>query len=375
MSLRERRWVPRLRGDDDLAGRIRCASGTLRGVDPVTHAVAGAVLARATAPKTPGPDTLSLRARIVAGTAAAAFPDVDDVLNAISPIVYLEHHRGITHSILLLPAWALLLAWICARVAGDPRGVRPWYGVCLLGLASHVVLDLITSFGTMLLAPFSTHRFALGTTFIIDLWFTGILLAGLAGSLVFRRSRAPAAIASLMLIVYVVGQGILKQEAEAFARRYAEDARFADARVAAHPRPVSPFNWTVFVVSGERIAFAHVNLRRRHAKPTPTPQTGFIATLDAAYRPLDDVRWQTRPVFGEGTQRALAMVAWRAEALAFFRWFADLPALDGIGPEGRCVWFRDLRFETPGRRVTPFRYGVCRDGADGPWRLLDPGDT
>ena len=69
------------------------------------------------------------------------------------------------------------------------------------------------------------------------------------------------------------------------------------------------------------------------------------------------------------------MAAWRADALAFFRWFADLPALDGVGLDGRCVWFRDLRFETPGRGVTPFRYGVCRDGADGHWRLLDPGDT
>ena len=344
-------------------------------MDPITHAVAGAVLARATAPKAPGPKTLSLRARILAGTAAAAFPDVDYVLNAISPIVYLEHHRGITHSILLLPAWALVLAWACARVARDPRGYRPWFGVCLLGLASHVAGDLITSFGTMLLAPVSRHRFALGTTFIIDLWITGILLAGLAGSLVFRGSRAPAAVASVVLIGYIAGQGLMKREAEAFARRYADDARLVDARVAAHPRPVSPFNWTVFVVSGERIAFAHVNLLRRHAKPAPTPETGFIATLDAAYRPLDDARWLTRMAFGDGSQRSLAMAAWRADALAFFRWFADLPALDGISAEGRCVWFRDLRFETPGRGVTPFRYGVCREGVDSRWQLLPPEDT
>lgn len=344
-------------------------------MDPLTHALAGAVLARATAPKAPGPNGLSLRARIVAGTAAAVFPDVDYALNAISPIVYLEYHRGITHSVLLLPAWALLLAWSCARVARDPRGYRPWFGICVLGLASHVAGDLITSFGTVLLAPISTRRFALGTTFIIDLWFTGILLAGLVGSIAVRRSRVPAAIASLLLVAYVILQAVLKQEAEAFARRHADDLRVADARVAAHPRPVSPFNWTVFVVSGERIALAHVNLRRRQAKPAPTAQTGFIATLDAAYRPLDDARWQARTLFGEPPQRAIAQSAWNADALAFFRWFADIPAVDWISVDRRCVWFRDLRFEAPGRAATPFRYGVCRDDVGQRWRLLPPEDA
>jgi hypothetical protein len=31
------------------------------------------------------------------------------------------------------------------------------------------------------------------------------------------------------------------------------------------------------------------------------------------------------------------------------------------------VWFRDLRFETPGRGNTPFIYGMCGKG-DGPWQ-------
>ena len=30
----------------------------------------------------------------------------------------------------------------------------------------------------MILAPFSDWRAAIGTTFIIDLWFSGIILAG-----------------------------------------------------------------------------------------------------------------------------------------------------------------------------------------------------
>ena len=110
---------------------------------------------------------------------------------------------------------------------------------------------------------------------------------------------------------------------------------------------------------------------RRQAKPEPTPDSGFIARLDAPYRPLDDARWQTRTRFGETQQeRALARSAWTSNDLAFFRWFADVPAYDGTAPGTSCVWFRDLRFETPGRGGgTPFRYGVCRDGPDDRWRL------
>jgi inner membrane protein len=339
-------------------------------MDTLTHALTGAVLARATASGTPDPHKLSVRARVLAGAAAAAVPDVDFVLGYVSPVVYLENHRGLTHSILLLPLWALMLAWAFSRIARDPRGPRPWFGVCALGVASHIAGALITSFGTMILAPVSRDRFGIGTTFIIDLWFTGILAAGLVGSLILRRSRVPAVVASLVLVGYVGVQAIQKEEAERFGARYAAEQKIPAATVEAHPRPVSPFNWTVFVSTGERIDFAHVNLRRREAKADPGPDAGFIARLDAPYRPLDDARWQTRTRYGETQQqRALARSAWEASELAFFRWFADLPAYDGTAPGTSCVWFRDLRFETPGRGVTPFRYGVCRDGPDDRWRL------
>jgi len=339
-------------------------------MDTLTHALTGAVLARATASGTPGPNELSVRARVLAGAAAAAFPDIDHALGYVSPVVYLEYHRGLTHSILLLPLWALMLAWTCSRIARDRRGTRPWFGVCALGIAVHIAGDLITSFGTMILAPVSNHRFGIGTTFIIDPWFTGIMVAGLVGSLIFRHSRVSAVVASLALVSYVGVQAIAKEEAEHFGARYAHAQKLPGAKVDAHPRPVSPFNWTVFVTSDERIDYAHVNVLRRQVKPEPTRDAGFIARLDAPYRPLDDARWQTRTRYGESQQeQALARSAWRASEFAFFRWFADLPAYDGTAPGTSCVWFRDLRFEMPGRGLTPFRYGVCRDGPDDRWRL------
>ena len=42
----------------------------------------------------------------------------------------------------------------------------------------------------------------------------------------------------------------------------------------------------------------------------------------------------------------------------------------GSGPAGQfCANFVDLRFITPGRDETPFRYGLC--GGEGGWRLFE----
>lgn len=339
-------------------------------MDPLTHALAGAALARATAPRHAPGDRLSVRARVVAGTVAAVFPDIDGLLLYVSPVAYLDQHRGLTHSVLLLPLWSFLLAWLFALIARDRRGWRRWFGICALGIASHTVLDLVTSYGTMLAAPVSWHRFSLRTTFIIDLWLSSFLVAGLLASVAFRRSRVPAIAACAAVVAYVGFQFALQERAVAFGVAHAVANRLDGATVVAHPRPVSPFNWSVYVLEGERIHATHVNLIRRRAEPEPPVDAGFIERLDAPYRPLDDATWDVHSRFGESdAERTLARSAWLADELAFFRRFAELPVYDGTTPGSRCVWFFDLRFAAPGRNVLPFRYGVCRAAADARWRV------
>ena len=69
-------------------------------------------------------------------------------------------------------------------------------------------------------------------------------------------------------------------------------------------------------------------------------------------------------------EQAVARSAWESGALEFFRWFAEKPAYAGTTSGSTCVWFVDLRFDTPGRPLTPFRYGACRDAPSAPWRLV-----
>lgn len=334
-------------------------------MDTLTHALSGALLARATAPQN---DALPLARRVTLGALAAAFPDIDFVTSYVSPLTYLYHHRGVTHSLLMLPLWAVAVGFLCALLYRDRAR---WHSYALLigaGIAIHILGDLITAFGTMIFAPLSDARIAWSTTFIIDLWFTGIIVTGLLLSAAWRRSRLPAVAGLAVLCGYVGLQYVQQQRALEFGAAYAREQGWRDAVVSASPRPVSPYNWMVIVEAGERYRYALVNLRRDVPR---TDTDGFIAALDAAYLPLSQAAWVDASRFGGSeTERAFAREAWSAPGFAFYRWFAAYPALLKVERNGTesCAWFHDLRFLTPGRASWPFRYGHCRDGA-GDWRL------
>jgi len=330
-------------------------------VDTLTHALSGALLARAMAPAAV---PRAIPRRVAAGFFACAAPDLDFIAGLAGPVAYLENHRGVTHSLVLLPLWAIGVAWVLARLLREPQGWRALYAISAAAIALHIACDVITSYGTMIFAPLSDWRAAIGTTFIIDLWFSGIILAGLIASAIAWRSRLPASAAIAVLAGYVGFQFVQRQHALEFARQYADAHALTYAHVDAQPRPVSPFNWTVFVSDDERHRFAHINLVRREPRRYQ-PGDGFIARIDSPYLPLDQAIWVRRTRYGE-VEQATAREAWNSAALGFFRWFAAEPAFDGSTDGGSCVWFVDLRFVTPGRDLTPFQFGACRES--GQWR-------
>jgi len=294
------------------------------------------------------------------------------VVGFAGPVAYLAQHRGVTHSLILLPLWALVLSWILAKILREPRGWRALYGITAMGIALHIAGDVITGFGTIVFAPFSSWRAAIGTTFIIDLWFSGIIVAGLVFSVFFRKTRIPSLAALAFLAGYVGFQYLQKEKALEFGVEYARTKAMKDARITAHPRPPTPFNWTVFVSDDDAHRFSHVNLLRKEPKAY-RPGDGFIARIDAPYLPLGGAIWVTRSRYGE-TDRDFIREAWNSDAMPVYRWFVDLPAFDGLSRDPACAFFVDLRFLTPGRDAMPFRYGACRDRPGAPWRLQPPAD-
>lgn len=338
-------------------------------MDTLTHALSGALLGRAIAPSQAA--AVTPRDCVALGFFAAAFPDVDVAFSVISPLAYLLYHRGITHSFLLLPLWAFAVAWVWSRVRRNPAGLKAYFVVSALAIAIHILGDLITSFGTLILSPLSDRRFELGTTFIIDLWFSGIILAGLLACWLVRRSRVPAVVGLLLLAGYVAFQSVQQREAVVVGENYAREQGFDDYRVVALPRPVSPFNWMIVVEQPRTYHYAFVNLRRDRALAA-TPDDGFIRRLDVAYEPAASARWMRALRFGAGETVPLAQQVWEQPNFGFFRWFAALPVIAEVehGNPSTCVWFRDLRFLSPGRPTWPFVYGMCRaDG--GAWKAYE----
>lgn len=338
-------------------------------MDTLTHALSGALLARATEPKS---STLPRATRMWLGFWAAAFPDSDFVLSFVDPLLYLTTHRGLTHSIVLLPLWAVGLGLTFFLLLRRRYPWRTLAAVCLLGIGAHIVGDLITAFGTMLFAPLSDTRVAWPTTFIIDPYFTGIIVIGLIGAALWRDTRTPAVLALALLTGYIGFQGVLHQRAATVGHDYA--ARVGGtAKVHALPQPFTPFHWLVVVEQPDRYHLAYVSLWRSEPAPAPPPDAHWLRRHLSVYDPSDQARWTDVARFGTARHAPLAREVWESDALAAYRHFALLPALFAAdGPDDRvCLWFEDLRFTLVGRDM-PFRYGACRRG--GEWQAYRYGE-
>jgi membrane-bound metal-dependent hydrolase YbcI (DUF457 family) len=154
-------------------------------MDTITHGIAGALLSKAAFR---GRDLWPLKAldkpRLVTWVLvlAAVFPDADVIREFFSSdqMLIVTWHRSITHSLVCLPFWALLLAYLTRGVARWRKWESPsfaaLFGLWAVGIFSHILLDLATSFGTMIWSPIKWSRPAWDILFIVDFTFTAILL-------------------------------------------------------------------------------------------------------------------------------------------------------------------------------------------------------
>lgn len=342
-------------------------------MDNLTHSLSGLVTARLVPAR-----NLSMRSRYIAGALAANFPDLDIVLAPVSSELYLMHHRGETHSLVLLPLWAFLLSWLFAKMFRSPGGWRDFYALTAVVLLVHIFGDWITGYGTQLFAPFTRETYSLGTTFIIDPLLTLLLLLGFLGSLLWKASPRAAQASAVMVMALIAIQFYWKQQALETGEAYARTQGWQNVQVSAEPRPVSPFNWTVIIREPEHYHYAHLKLNADTRQSPPADANWLVRAL-AEFQPPALASWKTTAKFGDGQDGMLARDIWARPEFAFFRWFASAPALYRIDhhAHGSCVWFEDLRFAAPGRE-SPFRFGLCgpdwqtyrlgRDGQAAPFR-------
>lgn len=340
-------------------------------MDPITHTLSGALLVRTMQPDCPEQLRERQRQQILVGGVAAAFPDIDIVLRLIDTLTYLNWHQGLTHSLVMLPGWAWLLAYLCARWLRQRAAWRIFFIPACLGLLIHILGDLMTAYGLMLFAPFSNSRFAWPLVFVIDPWLTGMIVIGLVTSLYRPAKRAYAILAWLGVGGYVAYLGWLQAEAVHAAEGYAVQQKLEAHTVSVLPQPLSPFNRMLIVAEDDRLHVALVNLKR-HALAESVDGGNWLRQMATAYRPLKMVDWQVYGLYAAPSpvEAALARMVWQQPAMAPFRDFAKFPVLDGIDYTGSgvCVWFIDLRFKLPGLPPS-FRYGACQEDDRSPWYL------
>ena len=145
-------------------------------MDPVSQGVVGAAFAQTAARRT----TLATVAWY--GALGGMAPDLDVLFqSSTDPLLFLEFHRQFTHSLVFIPVGALLVFLALRAVANRIKILQGLttsqaYLACLMGYATHGLLDSCTSYGTQLFWPFSDARVAWDTMSIVDPLFTIPLL-------------------------------------------------------------------------------------------------------------------------------------------------------------------------------------------------------
>jgi len=306
-------------------------------MDPITHGLSGAILARSI-PKAPVPHRYVW---LIAGV--AMLPDIDYLLKFISDTTYLRHHRGITHSFLMLPMWS----WLIYSLFPNQRELRP-YMPWLIGAAllAHIFLDLITSFGTMTLAPFSESRASLDLLFIIDPIFSALLLLPLAVMPLFKKHvRLLATISLLMMAIYLTTTFLLHEKAVALTRQHHPAAE----HVHALPQPFTPFSWMLIASYPLKESRTVIDFFPEFSGTSPLFPESLVHQFTYNHTG-PDIQWQELPAM-----RGIEDIS-HLPGIAFYRWFARFPVL--ISRSEKTIEFADLRFETMDMSRQAFRLQI-----------------
>jgi len=236
-------------------------------MDPLTHAAVGLFLSRA------GLNRWTPRATPILILAAEA-PDIDIVTLAGGALGYLHYHRHLTHSLIMMPVMALLPVALVRAAGRKPIRWAGAFCAALVGVASHLLLDLTNTWGVRLFLPFSSAWQRLDLTNVVDPWIWAALFLGISGPFLSRlvggeiesgrarpksHGRGFAIFALLFVLVYNCGRAELHARAVAVAD--ARDYRgAAPARVAAVPSAANPLRWQALIETDDFYALAPVDL-------------------------------------------------------------------------------------------------------------------
>jgi len=266
-------------------------------MDTPTHALIGRVIARRFCDKADN-------ATVNLVTAMGVLPDIDTFFGG-DDLSYIQDHRGITHSVFGVGLMGLVVAAVAGRL-GVPGAFARRYGFAVVGMLLHILFDILTSYGTQVLAPLTDNRFTIDVLFIIDPYLTGILIVALLTGWLYRTRAYSIGFAVFVgyvgLNVALLGYGAV--QAENWANR--EDIHVD--RVGVMPMPFSPLHRRAFIESGD---------------------TTYWITV-----PAMGIAGSTVETYPRALRRPHLNFVWDTEAGSTYRWFSRYPVVTSeVGAE------------------------------------------
>jgi inner membrane protein len=256
-------------------------------MDTPTQALLGAVVGQACFSRKLGKRALWW------GALGGAIPDLDVISVAFAgPWAEFLYHRGPTHALWFGPVAGSLLGYAVWRwyarkredvagseeeievaaadkglpLPGDPALLGAWVGLFVLTFLSQPFLDVFTTYGTQLFAPFSNRRFALDAVPIIDPVYSLILIAALAvwtGTTAERRVRVGRRAATLALVLstaYLFYGLWLNERAGDEVRRQLAAEGITNARVHVYPTIFQVYLRRVVVRSEDEVLVGAITM-------------------------------------------------------------------------------------------------------------------
>lgn len=267
-------------------------------MDNLSHALIGVLIGRIAAPYVG-----SVRGAIIAAIAASNLPDIDLLwmpLFAERKLGYLMHHRGHSHTLIMVPLQALLLSWPLKRWMPELK-FWPTFMLCVAGLSLHIGADSWNNYGVHPFWPFNNDWLYGDTIFIVEPWLWaglgafawgeasrfwrgglglagltglgamfwilgpiwagiwGLLSVGLAWYLpkisVGMRNLVGLLWMALVLVVFHSGSRAARMQVEALLDQQVPEERLIE--VSRTPRPATPWCWQ-FIVTTEAPGGHHV---------------------------------------------------------------------------------------------------------------------
>lgn len=172
---------------------------------------------------------------------AANLPDIDIITSFWGTAAYLDHHRGITHSIAGIPFLALLLTCAMYFFSGN---FGKTYAIALIAMATHPALDFLNSYGLRPFLPLSGKWYYGDLLFIIDPYIDLALLVGILLGWKWPEWKRAGAFISLCLATLYIGA---KVEFHSMAINQAASlvSRIPDLNSWAAVPQINPRHWNV----------------------------------------------------------------------------------------------------------------------------------